>query len=716
MAKSNQLYDVKIYVRPTVKLLKEIKLLLERNPTLERLFRRTVFGRWLDILSHDNDNHLMHYVLHHQDSNLILELYATPLEMKESWLIASINFINGLVDEDMNVSQDDGAGVVNCVDFQHNSVLANSVLSANSHEGLNGQLFLDSDRRAKNPVTNKDKQPTMAEIFAEIRALRKEVMLVKVDDERIAKLERLVNQIVVNEGNGGSSKDLVSTCSRPEIDNVKVVGDGMPIGNADRNHDIGIGLHNALNQGLGGSSNDPMSSSCPADIDNGEVAGDGMPIGNADGNHDIDISSSCPADIDNGEVASDGIGIVNFDGKNDIPNDNPNSVNQVFGGSANDPMSTCSLTDMDNGEVACDGMVIDNADEKNEYTYSQRAPSTLDVLIKALDSANDNPGFDVLQHDNAVDRSVAELNHHPTADIHVHEEHEEKHGAKYSLDEMKLIDEDEKLIVKDPPVKQHVDAFINEQEDKTTVFLENVKHESNKSQYFNVVKDDYKPCLANVFSNVKPKRKKRGFERNYVLRSVKERKRKLAMSLGSPYGQQASTTPAPPKIRSQSINGDFIAAPDFEEDVYGAPKIREPDADWAMVSPNFSPSILGGTMPEYYSNGVRYPVAWSDVEKVYFPVNEPKKHWCLAELHISTGVVTFYDSLGYVCGNRRPWWRTMKRNLPQQLTLYLNQHGVLKSKGISVESYEIKYMFPKVVEQADLYGDCGVWVCIFYTY
>ncbi|GKE92265.1 hypothetical protein Tco_1573360, partial [Tanacetum coccineum] len=152
-----------------------------------------------------------------------------------------------------------------------------------------------------------------------------------------------------------------------DIDNGEVAGDGMPIGNADGNHDIIIVLHTAVNQGLGVSSNDLMSSLCPANIDNGEVAGDG-------------------------------IGIVNFDGKNDIPNDNPNSVNQVFGGSANDPMSPCSLTDMDNGEVVYDGVVIYNADGKNEYTYSQRAPFTLDVLIKSLDSANDNPGFDVLQH------------------------------------------------------------------------------------------------------------------------------------------------------------------------------------------------------------------------------------------------------------------------------------------------------------------------------
>ncbi|GJR16483.1 hypothetical protein Tco_0799135 [Tanacetum coccineum] len=66
MARCNDLYDVKIIVRSSVKLLKEIKDLLKKNPTRHRLFRRTVFGPWLDILSHDNDNHLMHYVLHYQ--------------------------------------------------------------------------------------------------------------------------------------------------------------------------------------------------------------------------------------------------------------------------------------------------------------------------------------------------------------------------------------------------------------------------------------------------------------------------------------------------------------------------------------------------------------------------------------------------------------------------------------------------------------------------
>ncbi|GJU11935.1 phospholipase-like protein [Tanacetum coccineum] len=189
---------------------------------------------------------------------------------------------------------------------------------------------------------------------------------------------------------------------------------------------------------------------------------------------------------------------------------------------------------------------------------------------------------------------------------------------------------------------------------------------SNKSHYVNVVKEDYKPCLVMVFANVKAKRKKCGIERNYVLRSVKERKKRLDMSMDSPFGQQATTTLAPPKTISRSVSGDFIAPPKFLKDVFGEPKMREPNADWAMVSPHFLTCTLGGLTIDYYSNGVMYPVAWRDVENVYFPVNEPKKHWCLAELHISTEVVTFYDSLGW-------------------------------SKGIAVETYEIKYMFPKVV-------------------
>ncbi|GJT13290.1 hypothetical protein Tco_0860332 [Tanacetum coccineum] len=57
-------------------------------------------------------------------------------------------------------------------------------------------------------------------------------------------------------------------------------------------------------------------------------------------------------------------------------------------------------------------------------------------------------------------------------------------------------------------------------------------------------------------------------ERNYVLKSIEEIKKRLAMSLDSPFGQQATTTSAPPKTRSQSVNVDFIMAPEFKEAQY----------------------------------------------------------------------------------------------------------------------------------------------------
>ncbi|GJX03240.1 hypothetical protein Tco_0189156 [Tanacetum coccineum] len=201
------------------------------------------------------------------DSNPNLELYATHVEKQTGWFIASIQFIKGLVDEDFNVSQDDGVGVVsgNCVDLQNNSVSAVSVLSANSHEGLNetrvanddmlllegGDGFFYSEGGATNPESNKDKQPTLADVLDEVRALRKEVVLVKFDDARISKLERLLNDNfifrndispngnhnVVNQGLSGSANHPRSTCSRPDIDNAEVVGHVIRIHKADGKND-----------------------------------------------------------------------------------------------------------------------------------------------------------------------------------------------------------------------------------------------------------------------------------------------------------------------------------------------------------------------------------------------------------------------------------------------------------------------------------------------
>ncbi|GKA19867.1 hypothetical protein Tco_0699782 [Tanacetum coccineum] len=145
----------------------------------------------------------------------------------------------------------------------------------------------------------------------------------------------------------------------------------------------------------------------------------------------------------------------------------------------------------------------------------------------------------------------------------------------YSLDDMDLQHKEENLIVKQAPVEhQLVDESIDVQRDKTTVLQKNVKHQSNNSQYVNVVKDDYKPCLASVFAFVKAKKKKCGIRKNYVLRFVKERKKRLDMALDSPFSQQSTNTPASPKTRSRSVKGDVIMPPAFEEEISRQPRMR----------------------------------------------------------------------------------------------------------------------------------------------
>nr|GEV83945.1 hypothetical protein [Tanacetum cinerariifolium] len=96
-------------------------------------------------------------------SILNVDLYSTPAEIKEAWFIASIPFINGLVDEDKNVFLDDCVGVLkdNVVDGQHQ---------------------LDSEGGGRNPESNNVKQPanvSIVELFAKVRALRQEVALIK---------------------------------------------------------------------------------------------------------------------------------------------------------------------------------------------------------------------------------------------------------------------------------------------------------------------------------------------------------------------------------------------------------------------------------------------------------------------------------------------------------------------------------------------------------
>ncbi|GJX01629.1 hypothetical protein Tco_0185542 [Tanacetum coccineum] len=222
-------------------------------------------------------------------------------------------------------------------------------------------------------------------------------------------------------------------------------------------------------------------------------------------------------------------------------NSNQTDMDQELGGAANDLMSICSRPDMHNAEVSCDRMAIDKPDQMNDYKCSQPIPSSVDALIQACAYAGDHPKLDVLQHEAHVDRSGPKINQHPTVEALTAIEFRDDYMSvlneeiipNVSLDDMKFQHEEENFPVKDTPLEpQPVDELIDAQKDTTNLLPENVKDEINKSKYVNVVKANYKPPLETVFAaNIKSKKKKCGLQKNYVLRSIQERKKRLAMAL-----------------------------------------------------------------------------------------------------------------------------------------------------------------------------------------
>ncbi|GKC95860.1 ulp1 protease family, C-terminal catalytic domain-containing protein, partial [Tanacetum coccineum] len=111
---------------------------------------------------------------------------------------------------------------------------------------------------------------------------------------------------------------------------------------------------------------------------------------------------------------------------------------------------------------------------------------------------------------------------------------------------------------------------------------------------------------------------------------------------------------------------------------------RQPNDDWAMASPYLSDMLSRYELPLYYADGIKYGVLWfaSGVEKVYFPVNEKDFHWCLAELHIRSGVITFYDSLGGPSDGieDRLFWLELRQIFEFHIPTYLDYADVFVKK------------------------------------
>ncbi|GJT65386.1 phospholipase-like protein [Tanacetum coccineum] len=141
---------------------------------------------------------------------------------------------------------------------------------------------------------------------------------------------------------------------------------------------------------------------------------------------------------------------------------------------------------------------------------------------------------------------------------------------------------------------------------------------------------------------------------------------------------------------------------------------RQTCHDWSIVSCYFLTLLLQDSMPYFYVTDEIYPISWKDVEQVFIPINEPKRHWSLALFHISSGSVTFYDSQKIYDVEYRPWYLKMRSCLETKLPVILQRTGVFVRKGIDPNSYSIKFSHAEnVPQQGGVFGDCGVFLCLF---
>nr|GEX35393.1 phospholipase-like protein [Tanacetum cinerariifolium] len=126
-------------------------------------------------------------------------------------------------------------------------------------------------------------------------------------------------------------------------------------------------------------------------------------------------------------------------------------------------------------------------------------------------------------------------------------------------------------------------------------------------------------------------------------------------------------------------------------------QFRDPNADGAIASPYLSDMLSRFEYPLYYADGVKYGVPWfaNNVQKVYFAINEKDSHWVLEELHIISGLITIYDSLGGHSNGieTRHFLLQLREKLMFQILLYLDNAEVFEKKNIVKENYSITFPY-----------------------
>ncbi|GJX57755.1 hypothetical protein Tco_0287652 [Tanacetum coccineum] len=192
------------------------------------------------------------------------------------------------------------------------------------------------------------------------------------------------------------------------------------------------------------------------------------------------------------------------------------------------------------------------------------------------------------------------------------------------------------------------------------------------------------------------------------------------------------------------------------------------DADWAMVGAYFVKLLLQDSIPSWYADGNLYKVSWCDVEQIIF-IPEPLLVWLVAPFLVllNQATIWFYhqttmllgfnmdeepiievDDIGYQMDTTlQVYHRTQElfqnlgveansgsffvgafkeslilsdetdrsfhpcANIPEVMM----QAKVFDQKGIDHTRYTISFTNDvNVPKQGGVFGDCGIWTCIFF--
>ncbi|GJS44174.1 putative reverse transcriptase domain-containing protein [Tanacetum coccineum] len=185
----------------------------------------------------------------------------------------------------------------------------------------------------------------------------------------------------------------------------------------------------------------------------------------------------------------------------------------------------------------------------------------------------------------------------------------------------------------------HVDSFVKEDIEKDDAYL---------SPYIQLPSTEVK-C-----------RKRR---REIYLEKVGKKSSKLFLL---PWKEDVTRSPTAPKRT--------VTVPEEANALFRDKNKMEPNADWAMTSPYLCDMLSRFQYPLYYADGVPW-----------FANN------VLGELHISSGLITIYDSLGCPLNRieTRQFWLDLKENLQFHIPLFLDNAEVFEKKNIVKDDYSI---------------------------